>query len=217
MLTPRASTTLLTSWPSSSCRRLSSRSSCPSSSPLPSSPCCPPSLSEWRDQTVQARIAMHCGQLLQRNEENRESSEKRVDSGKADGTGIPVTRRVATSAHDARASASRRTFSASRDLAEVLIPCWFPARRKILAGAASARSKRGADLVIEPRSHPPDGCGQAKKSLRGIRAEKARRPRHSPSSGESVTERFGSCGADAVASAPNSLLTLPRARGESGS
>jgi hypothetical protein len=50
---------------------------------------------------------MHCGQLLQRNEENRESSEKRVDTGNADGKGIPATRRALSNARHARADATR--------------------------------------------------------------------------------------------------------------
>jgi hypothetical protein len=157
----------LTSWPSSSCR-LSSRTSWhPSSSPLPSSPCCPPSLSEWRDQTVQARIAMHCGQLLQRNEENRESSEKRVDTGNADQTGVAAPRHVGGAIERAPRGASAHAREQISGGEEALISCGFPVRRKILLRARRRAYDARLAISADAGRRRPDGCGQAKKSAAG--------------------------------------------------
>jgi hypothetical protein len=189
---------LFTSWPSSSCR-LSSRTSWhPSSSPLPSSPCCPPSLSEWRDQTVQARIAMHCGQLLQRNEENRESSEKRVDTGNADQTGVAAPRRVGGEVERAPRDASARAHEENSGVEEILISCGFLACRKILLRPL----RRACDVRCTASSDAgrrlPGGCGQSKKKRRENRARKARRPRHSLSSARISCRRFGPAAAVAT-------------------
>jgi hypothetical protein len=165
-----------TSWPSSSCR-LSSRTSWhPSSSPLPSSPCCPPSLSEWRDQTVQARIAMHCGQLLQRNEENRESSEKRVDNGNADQTGVAAPRRVEDKLERAPRDASAHAREENGGVEEILISCGFPARRRILP--RPRRRARNVRLTISSNAgqRRPSGCGQSKKSAAGESGAEGVRP-----------------------------------------
>src|SRR5215204_3339537 len=98
---------------------------------------------------------MHCARLLQRNEENRESSEKRVDTGNADGTGIPAARCVGGGADRALGGRSALACDEIGGSEEVLISCGFLARRKILPASTSARFRRPVHRLFGSRAARP--------------------------------------------------------------
>jgi len=128
---------------------------------------------------------MHCGQLLQRNEENRESSEKRVDTGNADQTGIAAPRRVGGEVERAPRVASAHACEQPAASKKSLFHAGFLHIEEFFCIRSGALPTCGSPSPETPGSACRTGVDNRKKRRMGIGRGRRRQPRHSLSSGES--------------------------------